>query len=130
MAEAELRAYDGGLTERIIGLAIKVHRLLGPGLVESVYESCLNRELCRDGLAVARQVWLPVFYDGMRLEDGYRADLIVDERVVLEIKSVEHLLPLHQSQLLTYLRLGGYRIGLLMNFNSVRLKDGLRRYVM
>ena len=75
-------------------------------------------------------MWLSVFYDGMRLEDGHRADLIVDERVVLEIRSVEHLLPLHQLQLLTYLRLGGYRIGLLMNFNSVRLKDGLRRYVM
>jgi len=130
MMQAELPAYDGGLTERIIGLAIKVHRLLGPGLVESVYESCLNRELCRDDPAVARQVWLSVFYDGMRLEDGHRADLIVDERVVLEIRSVEHLLPLHQLQLLTYLRLGGYRIGLLMNFNSVRLKDGLRRYVM
>jgi GxxExxY protein len=130
MLREDLQTYDGGLTERIIGLAIKVHRLLGPGLMESVYESCLDRELCRVGLTVARQVWLPVFYDGMRLDDGYRVDLIVDERVVLEIKSVEHLTPLHQLQLLTYLRLGGYRIGLLMNFNSVRLKDGLRRFVM
>ena len=130
MTEEDLQAYDRGLTERIIGLAIKVHRLLGPGLMESVYEGCLAHELCREGLAAARQVWLPVFYDGMRLDNGYRADLIVDERVVLEIKSVEHLTPLHQLQLLTYLRLGGYRIGLLMNFNCVRLKDGLRRFVV
>ena len=130
MVQEDLQAYDGGLTERIIGLAIKVHRLLGPGLMESVYATCLGHELCRDGLAVAHQVWLPVFYDGMRLDNGYRADLIVGERVVVEIKSVEHLTPLHQLQLLTYLRLGSYRIGLLMNFNSVRLKDGLRRLVI
>ena len=130
MTPDDLQAYDDGLTERIIGLAIKVHRVLGPGLMESVYEACLRHELCHDGLAVARQVWLPVVYEGMRLDNGYRADLIVDERVVLEIKSVEHLTPLHQLQLLTYLRLGGYRIGLLMNFNSVRLKDGLRRFVI
>ena len=130
MTQEDLEAYDGGLTERIIGLAIKVHRLLGPGLMESVYEACLSHELHRDGIAATRQVWLPVLYDGMRLDNGYRADLIVDGRVVLEIKSVEHLLPLHQLQLLTYLRLGGYRIGLLMNFNSVRLKDGLRRLVI
>ena len=121
--------YDGGLTERIICLAIKVHRHFGPGLMESIYEACLCHELRRSGIAVARQVSLPIFYDGIRLDNGYRADLIVEETVILEIKSVERLLPLHDSQLLTYLRVSGCRVGLLMNFNCVRLKDGLRRLV-
>ena len=123
-------AYDDGLTERIIGLAIKVHRHFGPGLMESVYEACLCLELKRGGLAVARQVSLPIFYDGIKLDNGYRADVIVEKSVILEIKSVERLAPLHESQLLTYLRVSRYRIGLLLNFNTLSLKDGIRRRVL
>ena len=123
-------AYDDGLTERIIGLAIKVHRHFGPGLMESIYEACLCLELKHSGIAVARQVSLPIFYEGVKLDNGYRADAIVEKRVILEIKSVERLVPLHEAQLLTYLRVSGCRVGLLMNFNCVRLKDGLRRFVM
>lgn len=129
MAETAQLVHGSALTERIIGLAIKVHRHFGPGLLESVYETCLGHELVRDGLLVARQVALPLIYDGLRMDCGYRADVIVDETVILEIKSVEHIVPLHESQMLTYLRLSGCRIGLLMNFNCVTLKDGLRRFV-
>ena len=123
-------ADDSGLTKRIIGLAIKVHRHFGPGLMESVYEACLYHELIQDGLPVKRQATLPLMYAGIRIRCGYRADIIVDRTVILEIKSVEHLTPLHSSQMLTYLRLSGCRIGLLMNFNSLTLKDGLRRFVL
>jgi GxxExxY protein len=129
-ADTPRLAYDGGLTERIIGFAVKVHRHFGPGLMESVYEACLCLELRRSGLAVARQVSLPIFYDGIRLDNGYRADAIVEKSVILEIKSVERLVPLHEAQLLTYLRVSGCRVGLLMNFNCVRLKDGLRRFII
>jgi GxxExxY protein len=122
-------AYDDGLTEQIIGLAIKVHRYFGPGLMESVYEACLCPELKRSGLAVARRVSLPIFYDGIKLDNGYRADAIVEKSVILEIRSVERLVPLHGSQLLTYLRVSGCRVGLLMNFNCVRLKDGRVTFV-
>jgi GxxExxY protein len=120
---------DAGLTKRIIGLAIKVHRHLGPGLLESVYEACLCHELTHDGLAIKRQASLPLSYNGVRLRCGYRADVIVQQMVILEIKSVEHITPLHASQMLTYLRLSGCPVGLLMNFNSLTLKDGLRRFV-
>lgn len=121
---------DAGLTRQIIGLAIKVHRHFGPGLLESVYEACLCQELVQDGLTIKRQAPLPLVYNGVRLRCGYRADIIVQELVILEIKSVEHITPLHASQMLTYLRLSGCRMGLLMNFNSVILKDGLRRFVL
>jgi GxxExxY protein len=116
-------------TNRIIGLAIKVHRKLGPGLLESIYEECLCWELAHDGLSFRRQVPLPVIYEDMRLNCAYHADIIVDQSVILELKSVERILPVHEAQTLTYLRLSGCRIGLLMNFNSVMLKDGLRRFV-
>lgn len=129
-AETSHLAYDDGLTERIIGLAIKVHRHFGPGLLKSVYEACLCHELRQCGIAVARQVSLPLFYDGIELENDYRADLIVEGRVILEIKSVERIVPVHEAQMLTYLRVSGCRVGLLMNFNCVRLKDGLRRFVI
>jgi len=122
-------SHGGDLTRRIIGLAIKVHRYFGPGLLESVYEACLCHELVCDALAVVRQAPLPLIYDDVHLDCGFRADIIVEQSVILEIKAVEHILPLHASQMLTYLRLSGCRIGLLMNFNSVTLKDGLRRFV-
>lgn len=121
---------DSGLTERVIGFAIAVHRQLGPGLLESVYEECLCFELAQAAFEFRRQVPVPVVYRGRSLEAGFRADVVVDHELILEIKSVEALLPLHEAQLLTYLRMSGHRIGLLMNFNVLRLKDGLRRCVM
>ena len=123
-------AYDSGLTERLIGLAIEVHRQLGPGLLESAYEECLCFELKQNGIAYIRQATLPVVYKDIRLECGYRIDILVESEVVVEIKSVERLMPIHEAQVLTYLRLSGHKIGLLMNFNSVVLKDGLRRLVL
>jgi GxxExxY protein len=121
--------HDDALTRRVIGLAIRVHRRLGPGLLESVYEACLCQELARDGLAIVRQAVVPLTYEGVQLETGFRADIIVEQAVILEIKAVEKIIPLHESQVLTYLRLTGCRVGLLLNFNSVMLKDGLRRFV-
>jgi GxxExxY protein len=120
----------GDCTRSIIGLAIKVHRALGPGLLEDVYEECLCWELEQNGLAFARQVIIPLVYQGIHLPRGYRADLVVAGSVIIEIKSVEHILPVHVSQVLTYLRLGGYKIGLLINFNTKLLKDGLHRLVL
>ncbi len=117
------------LTNRIIGLAIGVHRELGPGLLESAYEECLCCELQQNGIAFARQVPLPIVYKGIRLDCGYRLDVVVRNEVILEIKSVDQLLPIHDAQLLTYLRLSGSKVGLLMNFNTVILKDGIRRLV-
>ena len=116
-----------GLTRRIIGFAIDVHRGLGPGLLESAYEACLCNDLAQAGISFARQVALPVRYRGVALECGYRMDLVVADQVIIEIKSVEKLLPIHEAQLLTYLRLSGMAVGLLMNFNMPVLKDGLRR---
>ncbi|MBI5489928.1 MAG: GxxExxY protein [Deltaproteobacteria bacterium] len=118
-----------GLTERVIGAAIDVHRALGPGLLESSYEECLAAELGDRGVRLARQVPIPLLYKGRRLDCVYRADLLVDFRVVVEVKCVERLSPLHEAQLLTYLRLGGWRIGLLFNFNVLVLRDGIRRLV-
>lgn len=117
------------LTQRIIQLGIKVHRRLGPGLLESIYEECLCWELRHAGIEHARQVPLAVTYEDMRLAGAYRADIIVAQQVVLEIKAVEHILPVHEAQTLTYVQLSGCRAGLLMNFNSTLLKDGLRRVV-
>lgn len=107
--------------------ALEVHRTLGPGLLESVYEACLCRELVLRGVPFARQITQPVAYKGEMIEAGYRLDLVVDGRVIVEIKAVERLLPIHEAQLLTYLRLADLRVGLLLNFNSVLLKDGVRR---
>jgi GxxExxY protein len=120
----------GELTEQVIGLAIKLHRRLGPGLLESVYDECLCFELQRAGIEFERQVTIPVVYEGVFLEAGFRADIIVARTLILEIKSVDRLLPVHEAQVLTYLRMSGYRIGLLLNFNALRLKDGIRRFVM
>ena len=115
------------VSERVIGLAIEVHRALGPGLLESTYEECLDYEMAQSGLAFRRQVPLPIVYKAVRLDCGYRIDFIVEERLVVELKTVEKLLPIHDAQLLTYLKLTGIRIGLLMNFNVAVLKNGLRR---
>jgi GxxExxY protein len=122
--------YESGLGERVIGLAIAVHRHLGPGLLESAYEECLCLELKEAGISHRRQVPLPIVYKGMRLDCGYRMDIVVEDELVIEIKAVERLLPIHEAQMLTYLRLSGVRAGLLMNFNEVMLKNGLRRFVL
>jgi GxxExxY protein len=117
------------LTDRIIRFAIKVHRTLGPGLYESLYKDCLTWELQRDGLNVRTEVPPPIVYEDMRFDKGYRADVIVNETVLLELKSVESIQRVHKAQMLTYLHLSGCTIGLLMNFNSVLLKDGLHRFI-
>jgi len=117
------------LTSRIIGLAIKVHRRLGPGLLESVYSHCLSSELRHAGMSFQREVPLPVVYEDVRLPAGYFADIIVEQTVLLELTSIEHILPVHEAQTLTYLRLSSCNVGLLMNFNSAMLKDGLRRFI-
>jgi GxxExxY protein len=118
------------LTQQIIGLAMRVHTRLGPGLLETAYERCLCHEFDQHAVPYARQVELPMDYDGVRLDCGYRADIIVASAVILELKSVERILPLHEAQLLTYLRLSRCRIGLLLNFNVVSLKNGIRRRVL
>jgi GxxExxY protein len=117
-------------TEQVIGAAIEVHRTLGPGLLESVYEACLVWELGARGLPVERQVAVPVQYKGVALDCGYRVDLVVDGRVVIEVKSIRAFDPIHTAQLLTYLRLLGFRTGLLLNFGAPLLRDGVKRVVI
>jgi GxxExxY protein len=117
------------ITNQIIGSAIEVHRLLGPGLLESAYERCLSRELELRGLRFQQQVALPVVYKGVALDCGYRLDLLIEDQIVVEIKAVETLSPIHEAQVLTYLRLGGWPIGLLINFHVPCLKDGVKRLV-
>ena len=118
------------LSGRVIGAAIEVHKHLGPGLLESAYEACLCRELDLLGIPYERQVALPIEYKGLHLDGGYRLDLVVEGQLVLELKSVEELLPIHEAQLLTYLKLSGIKIGLLINFNVPVLKDGVKRRVL
>jgi GxxExxY protein len=119
------------ITEAIIGAAIEVHRVLGPGLLESAYEECLCRELTLRGISFERQVELPVYYKGVRLDCGYRIDLLVEKQVVAEIKAVETILPVHEAQLISYLRLGGWKAGLLINFHvAVLVEGGIRRRVL
>jgi len=118
------------ITHEIIAAAMEVHRALGPGLLESVYEECLCHELILRGISFERQRSLQVEFKGMRLDCGYRLDLLVEDKVVVEIKAVESLLPIHEAQLLTYLKLGGWKIGLLINFNVALLKQGIRRKVL
>ena len=117
------------ITDQVIGAAIEVHRALGPGLLESAYEACLTFELAQRGLKVEPQKPLPVVYKEVHLDCGYRLDLLVANAVIVEIKAVESLAPIHQAQLLSYLRLSGCKVGLLINFNVKVLKDGLRRLV-
>lgn len=116
--------------QAIVDAALDVHRTLGPGLLESAYESCLAHALARRGHGVLRQQVLPIRYDTVTLDAGYRIDLMVDQAVIVEIKAVEALAPIHQAQLLTYLRLSGCRLGFLINFNVVLLKQGIKRMIL
>jgi GxxExxY protein len=113
----------------IVDAAMKVHTALGPGLLESVYQKCLHHEIEKRGLKVEAEVWLPVLYDGVQIEGGYKVDLLVEGIIVVELKVVEHLLEVHRAQLLSYLKLSGKELGLLINFNVVHLKDGIKRIV-
>jgi GxxExxY protein len=126
MNHRDTEAQRDSLTEKVIGAAIEVHRALGPGLLESAYEECLCYELSSAGLVFRKQVELPVLYKKVKLDCGYRMDIVVSESLVLEIKTVEKLLPIHQAQLLTYLKLSGLRTGLLINFNVPVLKSGIK----
>jgi GxxExxY protein len=121
---------DNELTHEIIGAAIEVHKTLGPGLLESTYEECLCHELSQRGIPFERQKPIPVIYKGVKLDCGYRLDLLVADRVILELKSVETLAPIHDSIMITYLKLSEHRIGLLMNFNVQILKEGIKRLVV
>jgi GxxExxY protein len=117
------------LTNGIIGAAIVVHRELGPGLLESAYEACLAFELAEQAFQVERQKPLPVTYRGAQLDCGYRLDLLIENQVILELKTVERLLPIHDAQLLSYLKMAQKKVGLLINFHSLRVKDGIKRIV-
>ncbi|EMI26864.1 MAG: GxxExxY protein [Rhodopirellula sp.] len=117
------------VTGQIIDASMKVHTALGPGLLESAYEACLAYELRKRGMSVVVQLALPVTYDGVELDAGYRIDLLVEGRVIVELKSVERTTSLHEAQLLSYLKLSGQKVGLLINFNVVKLKDGIKRMV-
>lgn len=118
------------LSHRVIGCALEVHKALGPGLLESAYGRCLAHELSLADVPYKAQHPLPVFYKGLSLDCGYRMDLLVDDRLIVELKSVERLQPIHEAQLLTYLKLANVRIGLLMNFNVTVLRDGIKRMVL
>ena len=120
---------ENDIARETVDAALQVHKALGPGLLESVYEVVLAQELCRRGLEVERQVAVPVVYQNLVFEEGFRADLILNRKVIVEIKSVERLAPVHKKQLLTYLRLAGLKLGLLINFNEALLKDGITRIV-
>jgi len=117
------------ISGKIIELAIAVHRELGPGMLEGAYEVCLVHELVRNGLKVERQVVLPIAYQGITLDAGYRLDLVVEDSVIVELKTVERLHPVHEAQLLSYLRMSDLRLGLLINFNVKLLRDGIKRVV-
>jgi GxxExxY protein len=120
---------ENELSKNILDAAFRVHTALGPGLLESAYETCLAYELRAEGLNVLTQVPLPLVYREVKLEVGYRLDLLVEDLVIVEVKSVEALAAIHQAQLISYLKLSGKRLGLLINFNTVRLKDGIKRMV-
>lgn len=115
--------------ERILDCAIRVHTALGPGLLESAYEACLAHEITKAGLRIERQRLLPLRYDGLEIDQGYRVDLLVDGQVVVELKSVEQITPVHVAQVISYLKLGDFRLGYLLNFNVARMRDGIRRLV-
>jgi len=115
------------LTSKIIAAGIEVHRRLGPGLLESAYEACLVYELRKRGLKALSQVGLPVIYDEVKLDVGYRIDILVEDSVIIELKAVEKVISLHEAQLISYLKLSGKKVGLLLNFNVTRLKDGITR---
>lgn len=118
---------DDSLTRTLIGAAIRVHRRLGPGLLESVYHACLHYDLVKLGLKVQSELWLPIQYDELRIENAFRIDLLVEGEVVVELKAIDDVKPIHKAQVLTYLKLAEKRRGLLINFNTVLLKDGVSR---
>ena len=129
--EARSKLLYEDLTQRVIGAAIEVHRALGPGLLESAYEECLCHELHLRGISFERQLPLPVDYKGIKLDCGYRLDLVVENVLILEIKCLEHVLPVHEAQLLTYLKMTGKRVGLILNFNvSTLTRGGIIRKVL
>lgn len=117
------------LTSTIIDRAISIHRQFGPGLLESAYDACLCHSLIKAGLGIEREKTLPLVYDGLKLENAYRADIVVERCVLLEVKANETVLPIHRRQLSTYIRLGDYRVGLLLNFGAMTMKDGIVRVV-
>ena len=120
---------ENEIGETVLGAAMKVHSAVGPGLLESVYETCLTHELRKQGFDVQRQVALPVEYDGQRIDTGFRLDILVAEKVVVEVKAVERTAPIHTAQVLTYLKLGGFKLGYLLNFNFCHMRDGIKRLV-
>ena len=120
---------ENELSRIIVDSCLKIHRALGPGLLESVYEEVLSYELTRRGLVCKRQVGIPVVYERIEMDLGFRADILVEDKVMIELKSVEHIMPVHKKQLLTYLKLTGMKLGLLVNFNVELIKDGITRIV-
>jgi len=118
------------LSNRVIGCALEVHRALGPGLLESAYEQCLAHELSLAGISFKLQLPLPVKYKGIKLDCGYRIDLLVNDELIVELKSVDQIMGIHQAQLLTYMKLSGVKVGLLINFNVEMLKSGIKRFVL
>ncbi len=118
------------LSNRVIGCAIEVHKRLGPGLLESAYERCLSYELACDNIQHDVQPELPIEYKSIKLDNGYRVDLLVEDELIVELKSVARILPIHEAQLLTYMKLRGVKVGLLLNFNVCRLKEGIKRFVL
>ncbi len=118
------------LTEKLIAAAIEVHRHLGPGLLESAYEECYCHELCLQNVPLERQKPLPLEYKGVKLDCGYRMDVVADKRAVVEVKCADKILPVHEAQLLTYLKLSGLKVGLIINFHSRFIKDGIKRLVL
>ena len=130
MSEMDKQSLRDPLTEKVIGLAIEVHRGLGPGLLESAYEECLCFELRSSAMSYRRQVQLPIFYKSVKLDCSYRMDVVVEERLVVELKTVDKFLPIQEAQLLTYLKLSGIGTGLLLNFNTAVLKNGIKRLVL
>ncbi len=120
---------ENSLSKQIIGCAIEVHKRLGPGLLESAYQECLHYELLNKGLFVSREVPVPIIHKEIQLDHGYRIDLLVEDKVVIELKTVETFTDVHYAQILTYLKLGNYRLGLLINFHTLILKNGIRRFI-
>jgi GxxExxY protein len=120
---------ENAIGDVVLGCAIKVHKVLGPGLLEGAYEACLAHEIGKADLSYQRQIVLPVSYDDQKIDLGYRLDLLAEGRVVIEVKAIEKLADIHRAQLLSYLRLGNYRLGYVLNFNVLRMKDGIGRLV-
>ncbi|NGY36196.1 GxxExxY protein [Flavobacterium sp. XN-5] len=125
----ELNAEINALSYKVIGLAIEVHRHLGPGLLESAYQECLFYEIIRAGLKVEKEITLPIIYKEIKLDQGYRIDLLVEDKLVIELKTVENFTSVHFAQILTYLKLGNYPLGLLINYNSTILKNNIKRFI-